>query len=64
MPLSSGSGQGEVFINAKWMLNLNGLYQLPWDMEVAGNLYGKQGNPFRPSCPSHSVPTVRTTSWS
>lgn len=46
--LSSGSGQGEVFINGKWMLNLNGLYQLPWDMEVAANLYGKQGTPLPP----------------
>lgn len=46
--LSSGSGQGEVFINGKWMMNLNGLYQLPWDMEVAGNLYGKQGSPLPP----------------
>jgi hypothetical protein len=46
--LSSGSGQGEVFINGKWMMNLNGLYQLPWNMEVAGNLYGKQGSPLPP----------------
>jgi hypothetical protein len=46
--LSSGSGQGEVFVNAKWMMNLNGLYQLPWDMEVAANLYGKQGSPLPP----------------
>lgn len=46
--LSSGSGQGEVFINGKWMMNLNGLYQLPWDMEVAGNVYGKQGSPLPP----------------
>jgi len=46
--LSSGSGQGEVFINGKWMLNINGVYQLPWDIEVAGNLYGKQGTPIPP----------------
>ena len=44
--MSSGSGQGELFINAKWTLNINGLYQLPWDMEVAANLYGKQGGPL------------------
>jgi hypothetical protein len=46
--LSSGSGQGEVFINARWMLNMNALYQLPWDMELAANLYGKQGTPLPP----------------
>ncbi len=50
--LSSGSGQGEVFVNAKWMVNLNGLYQMPWDMEVAGNLYGKQGGPLPPVSPA------------
>jgi hypothetical protein len=46
--LSSGSGQGEVFINGKWMLNVNAMYQLPWNMELAGNLYGKQGTPLPP----------------
>jgi hypothetical protein len=46
--LSSGSGQGEVFINGKWMLNANALYQLPWDMEIAANVYGKQGTPLPP----------------
>jgi hypothetical protein len=45
-PQSAGSGQGDIFINGKWMLNLNGVYQLPWDIELAGNLYGKQGTPF------------------
>ena len=50
--LSSGSGQGEVFINGKWMVNLNGLYQLPWQIELAGNLYGKQGTPIPPVAPA------------
>lgn len=45
-PRSAGSGQGDVFVNAKWQVNLNGLYQLPWESEVAGNLFGRQGNPF------------------
>ena len=45
-PRSSGSGQGDIFINAKWQINLNGAYQLPWDSEVAGNLFGRQGNPY------------------
>lgn len=50
--LSSGSGQGEIFINGKWMLNINGVYQLPWDLEVAGNIYGKQGTPIPPVAPA------------
>jgi hypothetical protein len=45
-PRSGGSGSGDVFINQKWNFNLNGAYQLGWNMEVAGNLFGKQGTPF------------------
>jgi hypothetical protein len=45
-PRSAGSGQGDIFINAKWQLNLNGVYELPWQSEVAANLFGRQGNPF------------------
>jgi hypothetical protein len=45
-PRSAGSGQGDIFVNAKWQVNANGVYQLPWDTEVAGNLFGRQGNPF------------------
>ncbi len=45
-PRSSGSGSGDIFVNQKWNFNLNGAYQLGWDMEVAGNLFGKQGTPF------------------
>jgi hypothetical protein len=45
-PRSAGSGQGDIFVNAKWQVNLNGAYQLPWDAEVAANLFGRQGNPY------------------
>ncbi len=45
-PRSAGSGQGDIFVNATWQINLNGAYELPWDSEVAGNLFGRQGNPF------------------
>jgi len=45
-PRSAGSGQGDIYVNAKWQLNVNGIYELPWDSEVAGNLFGRQGNPF------------------
>jgi hypothetical protein len=43
---SAGSGSGDVFVNQRWNFNVNGAYQLPWDMEVAGNLFGKQGTPY------------------
>jgi len=45
-PRSGGSGSGDVFINQKWNFNVNGAYQIGWNMEVAGNLFGKQGTPF------------------
>jgi Carboxypeptidase regulatory-like domain/TonB-dependent Receptor Plug Domain len=44
-PRSAGSGQGDIYVNAKWQLNANGVYQLPWETEIAGNLFGRQGNP-------------------
>jgi hypothetical protein len=43
---SSGSGAGDVFVNAKWQFNANGVYQLPGDVEVAGNVFVRQGYPF------------------
>ena len=45
-PRSSGSGSGDVFVNGKWQVNVNGVYQLPWSIELAGNLFGRQGNPY------------------
>jgi hypothetical protein len=45
-PRSAGSGSGDIFINAKWAINAYALYQLPWNLEIAGNLFGKQGTPY------------------
>ncbi len=45
-PRSSGSGSGDVFVNGRWQVNVNGVYQLPWSIELAGNLFGRQGNPY------------------
>jgi hypothetical protein len=45
-PSGTGSGAfGNVFVNSKWNFNINGLYQLPWGFNVAGNFYGRQGYP-------------------
>ena len=45
-PRSAGSGTGDVFVNGKWQLNINGVYDLGRGFEVAGNLFGREGNPF------------------
>ncbi len=45
-PRTSGSGAGDIFLNAKWAINANAMYQLPWNFEFAANLFGKQGTPY------------------
>ena len=44
----SGGGFGplaNVDINAKWAFNVAGVYQLPWNFNLATNFYGRQGYP-------------------
>jgi Carboxypeptidase regulatory-like domain/TonB-dependent Receptor Plug Domain len=43
---SGGSGAGDIFIHSKWQLNANALYVFPHDVNVAANLFGRQGYPF------------------
>ncbi len=45
-PESGGSGSGEIFINAKWQVNVNGLYQFPYDIDVGASVFGRQGYPY------------------
>lgn len=45
-PRSSGSGFGDIFIHGKWQLNVNGVYAFPYDIELAANLFGRQGYPY------------------
>jgi hypothetical protein len=33
--------------NSRWQFNVSGLYQLPWGITVAGNLFGREGFPQR-----------------
>jgi hypothetical protein len=35
----------EFVINARWMYSVAGLYELPWGVNVAGTIYGRQGYP-------------------
>ena len=45
-PESAGSGIGNVFQNAKWLVKLNGRVQLPYEFNLAANYLGRQGFPF------------------
>jgi hypothetical protein len=45
-PESAGSGIGNVFQNAKWLVKMNGRVQLPWSVNLAANYLGRQGFPF------------------
>jgi len=45
-PQSGGSGAGSIYINAKWQINANAMYQAPYGIEVSGNVFGRQGYPF------------------
>ena len=44
--LTSGSGIGNVYVNAKWLFKLSGLYQLPGDVNVSAFYNARQGYPF------------------
>ena len=50
-PQSSGNGQGAIYMNARWQFNANGVYIAPYGIELAANVFGRQGYPmplFRP----------------
>jgi len=43
---TAGSGIGNVFVNAKWLFKLSGMYQLPYAFNVSGFYNARQGYPF------------------
>jgi len=46
---STGSGSKDsVFLNSRWQFNVNGMYQLPLNFNVAASLFGRQGYPIVP----------------
>ena len=45
-PQSSGNGSGNIYINARWQINANAMYQAAFGLEIAGNVFGRQGYPF------------------
>ena len=59
MPFSAGSGKN-YYTNARWQVNVNGLYQLPAGFEIAANLFGRQGYPSRSTCSSTPARSTAT----
>ena len=45
---TSGSGLGNVYVNAKWLFKLSGLYQAPLGFNVSAFYNARQGYPFEP----------------
>src|SRR5262249_15365468 len=43
---SAGSGLGNVFVNAKWLFKISGLYNLPYDVNVSAFFNARQGYPL------------------
>jgi hypothetical protein len=43
--LTSGSGIGNVYVNAKWLFKLSGLYELPYKVNVSAFYNARQGYP-------------------
>jgi Carboxypeptidase regulatory-like domain/TonB-dependent Receptor Plug Domain len=44
--LTGGSGIGNVYVNAKWLFKLSGLYEAPYGFNVSAFYNARQGYPF------------------
>jgi hypothetical protein len=61
---TSGSGIGNVYVNAKWLFKLSGMYQAPGSVNVSAFFNARQGYPFErfvqgPSRPNGAgIPSV------
>ncbi|HEY2945347.1 MAG TPA: hypothetical protein VGN09_23130, partial [Vicinamibacteria bacterium] len=44
--LSGGSGKASFYTSVKWQAYGNALVQLPWDIDLSGVVFGKQGGPY------------------
>jgi len=54
--LTSGSGIGNVYVNAKWLFKLSGMYQAPAGINVSAFYNARQGYPFESGILSPSRP--------
>jgi hypothetical protein len=43
---SAGSGLGNIYVNAKWLFKVSGMYQLPYSVNVSAFFNARQGYPF------------------
>ena len=43
--LTGGSGIGNIYVNAKWLYKLSGMYQAPWGVNVSAFYNARQGYP-------------------
>jgi hypothetical protein len=59
--LTSGSGIGNIYVNAKWLFKLSGLYQLPYGFNVSAFYNARQGYPFERGILSPSRPNGGNT---
>jgi hypothetical protein len=59
--LTAGSGLGNVYVNAKWMFKLSGLYELPLKINVSAFYNARQGYPQEISIQTPSCSTTVTT---
>ena len=57
--LTAGSGIGNVYVNAKWLFKMSGLYQLPYDFNVSAFYNARQGYPFEQGILSPTPPERR-----
>jgi hypothetical protein len=44
--LSGGSGKASFYTSIKWQVYANALVQLPWNVDLSGALFGRQGGPY------------------
>jgi hypothetical protein len=51
---SAGSGLGNIYVNAKWLFKVSGLYQLPYSVNVSAFYNARQGYPFEANVNSPS----------
>jgi hypothetical protein len=44
--LSGGSGKASFYTSVKWQIYANAMVQLPWNVDLSGGVFGKQGGPY------------------
>jgi len=45
-PQSTGNSGNVYYMNARWQFNANGMYEAPYGIQLAANVFGRQGYPM------------------